>query len=88
MEYEQKVRVEKEDLEKKLREKEKELAVVQVGEEFAELRRNLMEEISHFDQKTTLGQELTKEEEEHHARLIRELNQIEVAIEKKLKSII
>lgn len=86
MEYEQKTRAEKEELERKLREKDKEVVAAQVEGEFAELRRNLMEEISHFDNKTHIGEQLTKEESDHHARLLKELNEIEIAIEKKLKN--
>jgi hypothetical protein len=88
MEYEQKTRAEKESLEKQLREKDKEVAAVLVETEFAELRRNLTEELSHFDQKTNLGEQLTKEEIERHARLLRELNEVEATIEKKLKNVV
>jgi hypothetical protein len=86
MEYEQKIHQEKQDLEKKLREKDKEIVSALVEGEFAELRRNLMEELLHFDQKMRLGGGLSQEENEHRARLLKELNEIEVAIEKKLKN--
>ncbi len=88
VESEQRARLEKEDLENKLRVKNKEVASMQVEGEFSSLRRNIMEEISHFDDKKRFGEELTKEESEHHEQLLRDLNQIEVSIENKLKNLV
>lgn len=74
-------------LEKALREKEKEAAASLVEENFAEIKRSIMEELLHYDKKFAEKGEFTKEEAAHRTELLRELNRIENAIAKKLKEI-
>lgn len=55
----------------------------EIQQDFSELRRDITEELRHLESK----RELTKEEAEHRDKLLRELEQAEKAIERKLKNI-
>lgn len=54
---------------------------------FAEIRRNILEELTHLEKKIKDGGELTKEEDEHRDKMLRDLRGAEEAINKKLKEI-
>lgn len=67
-----------------LRKKDRELIEREVETEFAALRRELREELSHLEAK---DKKLSRAEEAHRERLLRELERAEETIEKKVKSI-
>ena len=75
-----------EAFEKELREKERQAAETVVEQNFSDLRRYILEELEHLETRFK-GVALTREEEEHRMKLLRELREAENAIEKKIKDI-
>lgn len=73
-------------LERALREKEREAAAEVVAENFSDLRRDIVDELTHLNEQSH-GGSLSKEEENHREELLRELRRVEEAIEKKIKTI-
>ena len=70
----------------RVKELEKQLAIKVIEDGFADLRRSIIEELEHLDSKLGNGG-LSKEEEDHRKNLLRELRQLEDAIEKKIDDI-
>lgn len=75
-----------ESLQNEIREKERKIAEAAVTQSFGDLRKNILAELNHLDSKLR-DVALSREEEEHREKLLRELREAEENIEKQLKSI-
>lgn len=73
-------------LERALREKERKIAEAAIMQSFGELRKNILAELDHLDSKLRDGV-LSREEEDHREKLLRELREAEENIEKRLREI-
>lgn len=73
-------------LERSLREKERHEVEALVEENFAELRREIAEELEHFEARARSGK-LSRVEAEHREELMRRLRRVEAEIERKLREI-
>ncbi|MCH7882883.1 hypothetical protein IIA95_00470 [Patescibacteria group bacterium] len=69
------------------REKEREAAEVLIEQNFAELRRNILDELEHLTERAGQGP-LSSKEEDHRQHLLRGLREAEQSIEKKLRDIL
>lgn len=76
-----------EKLEHELRIKDREATEALLEQHFSEIREGIMKELEHFEVKAKDNGGLSPEEEEHRAKLMRELREAEESIQKKLKEI-
>lgn len=83
--YSRKVKRLREESQRTLEQKEREILGSEVEQNFTELRRKVEKELEHIERRLEKG-ELTDEEKEHREHLIREIKEIEETIEKKIKN--
>lgn len=81
--FEQETRQKTEALERKVREKEHEATQARLEQDFDELRESIMTELEHLGRKRDGGR-LSREEENHREKLLRDLRECEEGIEKRL----
>lgn len=87
LELERKMAEKTEEFKKALLEKETEVTTALVEENFKDIRRKITEEWIHLEEKLREKGGLSKEEEEHRSRLLRDLRDAEEKIEEKIREI-